>query len=103
PRTRRPNPHTLPLHDALPIWAAPNELIERDRRSVGDVEGRLGAPGRQSCEIIAMLAHQPADALAFAAQHDGNAVAEIESGEARTDRKSTRLNSSHQIISYAVF
>src|SRR5258708_28522010 len=33
----------------------------------------------------------------------GEVVATKPSGQARGDRKSTRLNSSHQIISYAVF
>src|SRR5258708_25601229 len=38
--------------------------------------------------------------VVYAASHDGEVVAvDAQSG----DRKSTRLNSSHQIISYAVF
>src|SRR5207244_10201450 len=34
---------------------------------------------------------------------DRSAIADAESGRVNQDRKSTRLNSSHQIISYAVF
>src|SRR5947208_13118372 len=44
------------------------------------------------------------DADAFIAHRHGDpAVLLVLSVEARADRKSTRLNSSHQIISYAVF
>src|SRR5258708_21410195 len=43
-------------------------------------------------------------ALVRLARHQGwAAVASLEKGVPRIDRKSTRLNSSHQIISYAVF
>src|SRR3712207_7709352 len=72
--------YTLSLHDALPIY--------RSRRWIGLAEGfrlggRLGVParrlvGRQACR---------------AARRRG----------APSDRKSTRLNSSHANISYAVF
>src|SRR5438094_2546138 len=68
--------YTLSLHDALPIFA----LDERDRRAVlaHRVGGRLarGRPG---------------------ADHD-----QVK-GLGSRDRKSTRLNSSHRTISYAVF
>src|SRR5258708_20772369 len=39
----------------------------------------------------------------FLFDHAGEAFGNIESLFANADRKSTRLNSSHQIISYAVF
>src|SRR5256885_8019708 len=68
--------YTLSLHDALPI----------SRRS-GRADRRLApAPSEptlgQDSQCIASLA---------------------EAREARRDRKSTRLNSSHLVISYAVF
>src|SRR2546429_5712403 len=65
--------YTLSLHDALPISAA------RDRRSRrADFQ-----PEAHDC-----VSRHPQDMLAH---------------EASRDRKSTRLNSSHGYISYAVF
>src|SRR2546430_6776224 len=66
--------YTLSLHDALPIFL---------RRARGDVARREVAEAR-------ILALEVVVALAL-----GNLV--------RRDRKSTRLNSSHSQISYAVF
>src|SRR2546429_5278646 len=65
--------YTLSLHDALPICL--------DSSLVGAMVHFLGPPGPQSFSI---------------------SFAERELSE-RTDRKSTRLNSSHGYISYAVF
>src|SRR5438876_4911466 len=68
--------YTLSLHDALPISLA--------RPSGGDLAGWSGrGPGRAG-EPLDVLAERPV-------------VKDIE------DRKSTRLNSSHPSISYAVF
>src|SRR3989454_12670767 len=80
--------YTLSLHDALPIWR-------------GDRE-RAGPRGPGS-------ARQPAGArpaAARAARAPGAARprgAERPAAPPRPDRKSTRLNSSHLVISYAVF
>src|SRR5947208_5323953 len=83
--------YTLSLHDALPIYirlaqfaAQPSPPVFRlgaldDRSRLGQVD----TPTR---------AHENK-------QHDCAAS----SPSQKTDRKSTRLNSSHQIISYAVF
>src|SRR5258708_16284577 len=75
--------YTLSLHDALPISHA---LLD-------------GAFHAQQADTVLVL-HQFADRA-----HP--AVAQVENqyriGLLRIDRKSTRLNSSHQIISYAVF
>src|SRR5688500_20108378 len=86
---------TLALHDALPIWrAAGRECATdanatgsaRDRRwqdrSAGDRGDRRSFPRGQANRNTA-----------------GGAVARV----AVADRKSTRLNSSHLVISYAVF
>src|SRR5438045_8070432 len=81
---------TLSLHDALPICRiqhlAPAVSVERDRRIVvgergGDEDMLVACPSR------AMLGH-------------GEVGLER---NRRPDRKSTRLNSSHLGISYAVF
>src|SRR5690242_21431620 len=71
--------YTLSLHDALPIYAARLRI------------GRLGDAPEGRGGVSANRARRLAD------QGDlrGAAVAE--------DRKSTRLNSSHMSISYAVF
>src|SRR2546426_3732670 len=68
--------YTLSLHDALPIW-------ERRAEAVWDSIALHTTPS--------------------IAQHKGTDVACCQNGIACEDRKSTRLNSSHLVISYAVF
>src|SRR3712207_7369068 len=72
--------YTLSLHDALPILAAQDEGVHRQ---AGDQAAALGT----------------ADGLAPAGDLEG---LDHVAGE-QEDRKSTRLNSSHANISYAVF
>src|SRR5437870_6404389 len=74
--------HSLSLHDALPISQA------RPHRSATVFRRRERVLGRD-----------PARGQAVAAQADHPAHRRGN----RTDRKSTRLNSSHVAISYAVF
>src|SRR5207244_12677274 len=99
PASHPPSPP--PLHDALPISRsrpAPRVIL------AVEVQLRL------------RLHHQslrdPKIVRAFQSSSHVAAVAEVERGRKLevvgcepldTDRKSTRLNSSHQIISYAVF
>src|SRR2546427_9378243 len=67
--------YTLSLHDALPIFLGRQALVGR----LGDlVRGGSGAS-------------------------DPAGIPALISAAIRTDRKSTRLNSSHSQISYAVF
>src|SRR2546430_8737154 len=68
--------YTLSLHDALPIWLA-GGAAARDHVPVGAGAGALSRRGLVG-------------------------VFEAVDGES-ADRKSTRLNSSHSQISYAVF
>src|SRR2546429_5337653 len=71
--------YTLSLHDALPIFG----------EAGADGVGREGpAVGRRVAELPALEA--------------GRAV-QRQAPDLRGDRKSTRLNSSHGYISYAVF
>src|SRR5687768_18209620 len=70
---RRPPRSTLSLHDALPIFLAPEDLA-----------------------VLAAEAHGE-ELLRRFVQRAGENVEEA------PDRKSTRLNSSHGYISYAVF
>src|SRR3712207_7465646 len=73
--------YTLSLHDALPISEAPPRVFPPGRSAWSLVR----SPGR---------ARRPAD--------PGDRRRTRSQG-ANTDRKSTRLNSSHANISYAVF
>src|SRR3712207_8757667 len=76
--------YTLSLHDALPIYGVRNDGVANERDEVGaDVEGALGGAGGDLLQ----------------GDEAGNALA----GGPGEDRKSTRLNSSHANISYAVF
>src|SRR3712207_9518300 len=72
--------YTLSLHDALPIWV----------RVCDDEQVELLEP-------LLRLRH-PRDGVAVVAEHHHRLE-----GVALLDRKSTRLNSSHANISYAVF
>src|SRR5438552_13278620 len=78
--------YTLSLHDALPIFASRRAELEQNlaqlEKEIADQQTILEGKQRERVSLerdVAIL--------------DAN----IE------DRKSTRLNSSHQIISYAVF
>src|SRR3712207_7762373 len=72
--------YTLSLHDALPISAADHALVLGERRRV--------LRGQRVDHLVRRRAHLP---------HQLALVGLAE------DRKSTRLNSSHANISYAVF
>src|SRR5258708_19337223 len=80
--------YTLSLHDALPIY----------RRDVLPAGGRAG---RQKARGHPLQDPAADDRSGNVCAGDGSARPDG-CGPAR-DRKSTRLNSSHQIISYAVF
>src|SRR5688572_31577591 len=68
--------YTLSLHDALPIYQLPVDLVGLGHAEGGEVW------------VLCVLA-EPADVL--------------DASDQIGDRKSTRLNSSHSQISYAVF
>src|SRR3712207_9134815 len=78
--------YTLSLHDALPIcrWSS-RSLILRAATPVG---GGTQAGGTRGPQRV---------------RHGAGAGQRQVGGGARADRKSTRLNSSHANISYAVF
>src|SRR3712207_8363665 len=81
--------YTLSLHDALPIWAF---------KLRGAFNAMLSLP--EDARVRGVVAHSSgnhAQAVAYAAQQLGIPAVIV------IDRKSTRLNSSHANISYAVF
>src|SRR5690606_39814770 len=85
--------YTLSLHDALPIYDRHGLLTQRAplrsrRLRHGGDQRLLGRTGQ-------LLHHRRGNS--GRAQYGGG------TGTARQDRKSTRLNSSHVKISYAVF
>src|SRR5437879_4210642 len=93
--------HTLSLHDALPISdKAVTEAKERVRAAL--VASGLALPARR---ITVNLA--PADVPKEGSHYDLpialGLMAAIGAIPVDADRKSTRLNSSHRCISYAVF
>src|SRR5207253_10043445 len=72
---------TLSLHDALPIFA---------QAGGGEALPRGGEHAGEAAEVLDQLLGQRLDVAA-------------RNGVEQQDRKSTRLNSSHVAISYAVF
>src|SRR5207244_9793827 len=94
--THLPSPSlsSLSLHDALPIWLVQAELLE-----IGLVQDVLVA-GLEVRELVEQLADLAGLGVGLQRFLKLPAVVVLDHHE---DRKSTRLNSSHQIISYDVF
>src|SRR5690242_21766260 len=82
--------YTLSLHDALPIW-----VVRRGRVRTGRDGALLG--------VERLLALGAADGLQPAFRALGVLGSLRQHERVGQDRKSTRLNSSHMSISYAVF
>src|SRR2546426_4655920 len=89
----------LPLHDALPIPpAARGERVACRRPVEAQVpEARHTADRRHQYRATERRATR------VAAERDGDGPGKPRRDVAEGDRKSTRLNSSHLVISYAVF
>src|SRR2546427_3090103 len=79
--------YTLSLHDALPIWRSAHAGQHFD-------QGRVFG----GWQIAGLHGNGPQ----LVVEHTGQAQVGIRGGNVQ-DRKSTRLNSSHSQISYAVF
>ena len=60
---------------------APDKFVERNRRSVGDVQARLSGAGRQPRKAIAMLAYQAAHAAPLRPEHKDYTLAKVQFGE----------------------
>src|SRR5206468_13112996 len=83
--------YTLSLHDALPIYG--------QLRPHGLAPGGADGPVPEDHERELRQQHPPEEQMRVHAAHSGGQVER----EGAADRKSTRLNSSHDQISYAVF
>src|SRR5947208_8779633 len=79
--------YTLSLHDALPISAHARESV-----------GTLSNPENSAAVTASTCSHKVTPRRSRMPIASG-----CKDHPAERDRKSTRLNSSHQIISYAVF
>src|SRR3712207_7822113 len=94
--------YTLSLHDALPIYARPRAGHDPgDPAAQGRRHRRLRRDGGDAPPLHP---EGPPEPLGAPARRGLRALRGDRGGEARRrDRKSTRLNSSHANISYAVF
>src|SRR3712207_7713775 len=86
---RRPPRSTLFPYTTL--FRSADGLLEPDHVLAGQLLGAVGVPGRDGAQQLHVLLDVLVDG--------GQPVEE----QAEEDRKSTRLNSSHANISYAVF
>src|SRR5205807_4284386 len=92
--------YTLSLHDALPIFELLRFLTEHAFENIAQLAGWYAYAGRQMDATLGILQHF------ITGGEDGwdRALATMgDEPERFLDRKSTRLNSSHLVISYAVF
>src|SRR5205085_11913642 len=86
---------TLSLHDALPIWAG---------AVFHPLQSRIVEPSRRvGADCLEDVLHGDVAAVDVARRDRSAVEHEPRHVEPRQDRKSTRLNSSHSQISYAVF
>src|SRR3712207_9489975 len=84
-----------------------SDLVERREHEVGEVAGEprlVGGPGADAQARVLLRAERALDALQAVAPARAplRAQAVAPDGERDGDRKSTRLNSSHANISYAL-
>src|SRR5207244_12446155 len=93
--------YTLSLHDALPILAS-RERREKLQRSRELLQAAKAEPRRERQAWPERMAEVSGRDVRQCDQCQRGQMVRISEWE-WGDRKSTRLNSSHQIISYAVF
>src|SRR5207244_9770740 len=91
------------LHDALPIFVAGDTLIAPaiTRRLIEEFCRRPSPEQARRSELVDLTPRE-LEVLTLIGQGLSNHEIATTLVVAETDRKSTRLNSSHQIISYAV-
>src|SRR5206468_11055902 len=91
--------YTLSLHDALPIYAFNGYHMGNTAENVA----QKWQITRIDQDKFAAASQQKAEAAQKAGRFKDEIVPVKVPGSAISDRKSTRLNSSHDQISYAVF
>src|SRR5207253_5859200 len=103
PSTHPAPPHlyTLSLHDALPICARPLRRVALVER--GGQELRAHHLRDAGAAVVPQGRHAGARESRVASLDRTRVPDAARSRKAHADRKSTRLNSSHVAISYAVF
>src|SRR5690606_41663116 len=89
----------LSLHDALPIWRGRSLRFQVGDRTV--YARRVNHPGTPARPYLATALVEVAGRAGFTVSVGRNVTSL--GGTVASDRKSTRLNSSHVKISYAVF
>src|SRR5690606_39498157 len=94
-----PPTSTLSLHDALPFCFNPAAL---DAQEQAAAQAAAAAPEQPKAAVEAPAA-QEATPVAVEVAQEAPAATEAAQQAEEVDRKSTRLNSSHVKISYAVF
>src|SRR5207302_9761004 len=90
--------YTLSLHDALPISGTSPRGWTRAGEGGGSFRRRVGSASAGSSPPADHATRAPPQLIPGARPVSGN-----DEADDRRDRKSTRLNSSHVKISYAVF
>src|SRR5207253_11425977 len=94
--TATPEIYTLSLHDALPIYAWCISHAERVTHTIQEIQDDA-----DESSLTEASAHIVLLALSLAASAPTSMTPQRDTPQ--RDRKSTRLNSSHVAISYAVF
>src|SRR5207253_7593997 len=91
--------YTLSLHDALPIFSERSGEYEQRRDHLGDLQFSPSNPARVEIDLLRRRRRRSTRIPSPATPSPTS----MEPAERQQDRKSTRLNSSHVAISYAVF
>src|SRR5207244_11355708 len=95
--------YSLSLHDALPIFAGCATGEEAYSIAMICAEQTLNRIDVPKVQIFGTDIDEDAITVAREGKYSLNDAADVSPERLNRDRKSTRLNSSHQIISYAVF
>src|SRR5690606_42045874 len=93
---------TLSLHDALPIYLHGPHHAALELGTAAEIVGEADAVDILAIEVARRVEGVDEDRV-HTEGAEGGPEAEVEQVEVIEDRKSTRLNSSHVKISYAVF
>src|SRR5207244_11065381 len=99
-KNTNPEISTLSLHDALPICA---KTTETSRSKTAVLRRNVFNPSKPQQSTIPPHTRRYSRAGQYKQANVQRPLRGVWQDKSAGDRKSTRLNSSHQIISYAVF